>query len=630
METEKQLLYLYRQQTESERLYAQTVEKNNRGFNGVDAGFCSSVAEWILSGKPMTLKQKAAVEKILPKYKHQLENGEWQNEFVPETAQPTMKEAKTDVLIDVLDIDPSDGTLIFIPATYPSKQIRLLSPFFWTGKMWKQPHPRVDTSLVNQICTMFPHTVVTDGVRSALVQKQTELSTEVLEHPTLFPFQKEAIQFMVEHKKVILALAPGLGKTACAIFAAKEAKAQRILVISPLSLMYTWKNEVLKWINEDVKIVYQQNCPVTLSHKWTVVNYDTIRMHLPSFLNKKWDCVIVDESILIKNRKAQRTQKIKHLVTSCKPEYVWLLSGAPTSRLYDDLWSQLNCLSPARFSSYWRFAKEYCYVEENQWGWQIVANRSDAAERLQKDLVDIFFARTQDQVLDLPDWIFEDYHVRMEEEQDKIYADMEEKFVAELEDGSKLLAPNVLSQLIRLIQLSSNPVLIGGKDESAKWNAVEEILEFEELPAIVWTSFIKTAELLKKRLEKQFRVEMLTGETSSQARQEIVDKFQRGDLDVLIAHPGVGKFGFTLTAARTAVYLERTYNGDDYYQSLHRIRRIGTAKSPHVIHLISDRMNGAATVDGVINRILKDRRDNVLKLTQGELKTMFEEVKNES
>jgi len=619
MDTVKKLLYLYRMQTEEERMVAQTIQRNGRGFNGTDAQFCSSLAERVLNGAALSAKQLQVLEKILPKYSHQFEDGEWKNEPVPSAVRAeSEKSDKT----DVLDVDPASGGLVFYPVTYPSKQIRLIAPFYWTGKCWMQSRPNVSGALVKDIRKMFPATVLTERLQEVLKPKEIQLSERVV-NSSLYDFQKEAVSFIVVHKKALLGLAPGLGKTACAIYGAGEVGAKKILVISPLSLMYNWENEIRKWVNEETNIVYKQDCAPT-DRRWTVTNYDTMRLHLESFFATKWDCVILDETILIKNRKALRTKATKNLLQAIKPRYVWLLSGAPVSRMYDDLWAQLNILDPGRFSGYWRFTQKYCYVQQNQWGWQILGNLPDAAERLKADLSDIYFARTQEQVLDLPDWIFDDLHVRMDKQQDTVYGQMEDRFVAELADGQMLLAPNVLAQMTRLVQLASNPLLVGGKNVSAKWTALEELLEYEELPAIVWTSFIETAEMLKERLKFRFRVGALTGDTKSEERQATVDKFQKGEIDILIAHPGVGKFGFTLTAARTAVYLERNYNGDDYYQSLHRIRRIGTTERPHVIHLLSDRMDGSGTVDAVIGKILKSRKENVLKLSQGELKAMFE------
>jgi SNF2 family DNA or RNA helicase len=202
---------------------------------------------------------------------------------------------------------------------------------------------------------------------------------------------------------------------------------------------------------------------------------------------------------------------------------------------------------------------------------------------------------------------------------------MEEEFLAQLPESDEVvIAPNILAQLTRLIQLASNPLILRGADVGAKWDAVEELLEFETLPAIVWTSYIITAECMEQRLRKKYRVACLTGQTNETMRQIAVDKLQNGELDVLIAHPGVGKFGLTLTAARTAIYLERSYNGDDYFQSLHRIRRIGTKFSPHVLHLISCGPKGQTTVDHVIDRVLRFRKDSAIKLTSGLLRNSWQ------
>ncbi|KKM59963.1 hypothetical protein LCGC14_1546570, partial [marine sediment metagenome] len=74
----------------------------------------------------------------------------------------------------------------------------------------------------------------------------------------------------------------------------------------------------------------------------------------------------------------------------------------------------------------------------------------------------------------------------------------------------------------------------------------------------------------------------------------------------------------------TAIYVERSYNGDDYYQSLHRVRRFGTTHSPHVIILLSidtkdkDGVSSTnPTIDHVIHKVLGFKRDNSIQITTG-------------
>ena len=143
-------------------------------------------------------------------------------------------------------------------------------------------------------------------------------------------------------------------------------------------------------------------------------------------------------------------------------------------------------------------------------------------------------------------------------------------------------------------------------------------------PVILWTNFLLTAQHLAEKLKKKYSVGVLTGDTPAAIRQDIVEQFQANNLEILIAHPAVGKFGYTLTAGRTAIYVERSYNGDDYYQSLHRVKRIGTVESPYIIHLLSSKPgSNAPTVDRVIHQVLKSRKDNSIALTSGEIKSLF-------
>lgn len=74
---ERALLNLHRLQTDSERYAQATLEHNGVGFNGVDAPFLSSLAEWIKAsrkrqGTRLTPAQLARAQRALVKYSGQL------------------------------------------------------------------------------------------------------------------------------------------------------------------------------------------------------------------------------------------------------------------------------------------------------------------------------------------------------------------------------------------------------------------------------------------------------------------------------------------------------------------------------------------------------------------------------
>ena len=629
------LIFLYNRQTEDEKAQGTTVHDNNMGFNAVDAPFLTSVAEQIVYGRrEVSVKQFDIVVRTIQKYQKQ-----WIYEDISAISLPITCELYEATQVDsdgLLSVGEKNGkkVLQFKPNTFPTKQIKEAGRFSWSDeRCWIGV---LSPEVIRKVVNIFPMA----EKHESIIEWETnlDLAPEIdldLANSDLFAFQKEATGFIKQAGRALLGLAPGLGKSPVSIYAAKGLGG-KTLIVCPLSLVRNWQKEIKKWVDEDAQIWHGR---LGYSSEWVITNYESIlsqwidydiqesRNKNGKMVKKKvnWECLvdhdfknlIIDESIMIKNRKAQRTKAVGAIAATF--DRVWLLSGAPTSKYYNDLWSQLNILDPDRFSAYWRFTQDYCHVEKTHWGWQITANLPDADRMIKQDLRDIFFSRTQDQVLDLPPWVFDDYDIDMSAGQYKMYRQMEEEFKAELPDGDVLIAPNLLSQMTRLIQFASNPVLVGGLDQSNKWNAIREILEFERLPAIVWTEYVKTVDKMMNVLSrKKYRLSALTGKTPTDRRQYIVDQFQGGDLDVIIAHPGVGKFGFNLPAARTAIYLERSYNGDDYYQSLHRVRRIGTTESPHVIHLRSTRPdNGGATIDHVIHAVLDYKTQSTIKLTSG-------------
>jgi SWI/SNF-related matrix-associated actin-dependent regulator 1 of chromatin subfamily A len=71
-------------------------------------------------------------------------------------------------------------------------------------------------------------------------------------------------------------------------------------------------------------------------------------------------------------------------------------------------------------------------------------------------------------------------------------------------------------------------------------------------------------------------------------RSESVKNFQSSDDNkIIIAIPAAGGVGLTLTRASTAIYLDRSWNGEHWLQSIDRIHRIGQMASVNIISLVA-------------------------------------------
>lgn len=465
----------------------------------------------------------------------------------------------------------------------------------------------------------------------------TVTAIPVIPNLPLFDFQRDAVGFLMDRPRSMLSLSPGLGKTISSITAAEQLypDIKRILVVAPLSLLYMWKSEIEKWGSSlmNHKIIIHHGKKNTLDVTavkgqtvWIITNPETAIRSVPTLAAKKFDLLILDESILYKSRDSKRTKGIKNLAKGIKR--VWELTGAPANRMIDDIWSQFNILNPKAYSSYWRFAQEYCMVNPTTWGNQVIANKRDAEQKIKERFRDVYFARSQSEVLDIPEWIFEEIDIAMTPKQEKAYHEMSNqlKTILTNEDGGQTVVTvtNHLAKVVRLIQLSSNPMLLDGSNESGKWAALPELMDIYPGPWLIWTSFTRTAYYLAEYLSltKNERVDMIIGDTPMEDRNTMIERFQKGETKILILNMQTGSFGHTLTAARTAFYPERNYDSN-YFQSLHRFRRIGTTQSPNVVHLRSVYQDGSPTIDHLVHSLLDYRVGMIKDLTTGMLRDIL-------
>lgn len=485
----------------------------------------------------------------------------------------------------------------------------------------------------------------------------SELQERAESHPRwndLYPFQKEAVEYVVcnPHNGAILGLSPGLGKTPVSVVAMDVIEAYRVLIGAPLTLAKNWGKEIDRWTS------FQRSWSrATAEHKdptteLTITNFETLFFIIlrdedkntynelddpwvrnpravkqwieegpqkknpktgrkewvrerivqarPSYASQDWDLLVVDESVLLKNRKAVKTGVIAQLAKYS--HNVWLESGSPTAKFRDDLYRSLNIIVPKSFSSYWRFADFFCVVDRGQWGWSIKGDRPD--HNPQVYLKDVFFVRNQKDVLpDLPDYIFEPIEIDLNADQEKAFNQMVDEWIValeaedevEVEEGDEdLSASSRLAQQTRLLQITSNLCNLekgAGKPmphSSAKEDLLVDLIRQGEIefPLLAWTWFKPTTESIDARLEKEFRdlrVTYVHGSLTAEQKDLGIEMYKDGKVDVLILQMGVGKFGHTLTDTRTVFYHDRPFESDAYLQSLRRVKRIGLKHRPRLV-----------------------------------------------
>lgn len=476
----------------------------------------------------------------------------------------------------------------------------------------------------SQAAWKLPATVANALAVSRIEDGAPDLSAALMpswrpvEHDRLYDYQRDAAgKLLAAPHGQIVVLSPGLGKTAVSVVAADRLVPEReqVVVVCPAPLTRTWTREIALWgeVPGDTYIMEGRvDYDYALRARWIVVSWDKAVRERELFTpqaSRKWPLWVLDESVLVKSRRSQRFKHLAKLRSGV--DRVWLLSGSPTTRHADDLWTQLSLVYPRAFRSYWRFAERYCYVEETPWAKVVTGTRPDRdAMAEHPDLVTVV---NQEDVLDLPEYLFETVDVTLTPAQRREYDSMARDFIAELR-GEQVIAENELAKLQQLQRITS------WWETSAKHDALIELLPGYEGPHLVWTHWRDGARALWERLIAEgYAAAWVSGSDSARNRDQTIEDYKKGLVDVLVMSMGVGKFGHTLTNSRTVWYVDKTWSADDYFQSLHRVRRIGLGHSPVVVSLIA-----AGTVDQLVQDNLEGKMGSISRLTQSDLRMLLQ------
>ena len=344
--------------------------------------------------------------------------------------------------------------------------------------------------------------------------------------------------------------------------------------------------------------------------------------------------VIVDESTTIKTHSAKRTKNALKLAHASK--YRRILTGSPITKDPMDLFAQCAFLSPLAlgFKSYYSFRSRYAVlVKQHKRGGghfpMVVGFRN--LEELGKKLERFSSRVLKKDCLDLPEKIYLRREVSLTPEQKRIYTQMKEMALAKIRDGILTTTNNILTQIMRLQQITCGFVQPDeGAIEEVKNNRMQElfdILEETSGKVIIWASFTYDIHRIHRELSMKYgsqSVAMYYGGTPQDERQKIVEDFQdeEGPLQYFVGQPATAGFGITLTAAQTVVYYSNTYDLEKRVQSEDRAHRIGQKSSVTYIDIVSP-----GTVDEKILEALTNKDKTASKVLGEEFKTWISDPK---
>lgn len=415
-----------------------------------------------------------------------------------------------------------------------------------------------------------------------------------------YPYQQYCAARIVADAAVGLFLDMGLGKTVITLDAINTLRydrwaVQRVLIIAPKKVAEgTWTKEAQKWehlrhlrisavLGSQQKRLRALATPADIY----VINRDNVAWLVDYFKNAwPFDMVVLDESSSFKNSQSKRFKALK-LVRSRINRLVEL-TGTPASNGLIDLWAQIFLLDGgARLGRTLGQYRERFFDPDKRSRTQIFSYtpKDGSMEYIRQAIGDICVSMKAEDYLNLPDRMFDDVPVVLDDKARKAYRQLERDLLLELDEG-QITAASAGVLTGKLLQLCNGAVYDSEKRPLAIHNCkVEAFLEvLEQLNGqhcLVFYNFQHDRDRLLAALEPLgLRVRVYQSAADE-------DAWNAGEVDVLLAHPASCAYGLNLqNGGHHIVWFGLTWSLEQYEQANKRLHRQGQRHPVIVHHLV--------------------------------------------
>jgi SNF2 family DNA or RNA helicase len=399
---------------------------------------------------------------------------------------------------------------------------------------------------------------------------------------TPYKHQLEMVQFFVSNRRGFGLCGMRSGKTLSALWAydylRKKGKVRKMLVVSPLSsLDITWGDTIfmdmyhLKYAVLHGEAKRRLKLFADPSIDIFIINLDGFAIISAELKKRKdIDVLCIDESSHYKAADTDRFRIMNNTVQAWNPEFLWMLSGAPTPNAPTDAWPQAKIMGTSNGYSYTRF-KDATMQKISMYKW---IPRIGCEHTVHEVLSPAIRFETRE-CIDLPDMGYVTRQAELSPQQKKNYQQMLKTFSTEVDQGV-VSAVNEADKQNRLLQIICG-FIYGAQGGTAHIEAgprlkvLDECILESEAKVIVFVPYVELISILKPHLEKSWTVAVVDGSTSKGKRDQIFRDFQeQADPHILLAHPRTMSHSLTLTAASSIVWYAPYPSNETYTQANER------------------------------------------------------------
>lgn len=429
-------------------------------------------------------------------------------------------------------------------------------------------------------------------------------------------YQQYAINFITHNPITAVLLDMGMGKTAITLMAIDYLMYEyfeivKVLVICPLRVTRTWRDEVNKWeqlsgyrLSIVTGTVAQRKKALAADADIYIIN----RENVPWLVDKSgvpfdFDMVVIDELSSFKNHQTARHKALMKVRPKIKR--IVGLTGTPASQGLMDLFAEFKVLDfgerLGRFIGQFRLN----YFRPDKVNGNIVYSYKllpGAEEKFYEKIQDITISMKAVDFLDMPELINTEYPVYLDESEQEKYEGLKKDLILSTPEH-EVTAANAASLVNKLSQMANGAVYTDDEDiiifHDKKLDALEDIIESangKPLLVAYWFKhdYTRIVERLNKIGVKYMKIDS----------DESITKWNSREIPVALIHPASAGHGLNLQqGGNTMVWFGITWSLELYQQCVCRLYRQGqTEGTVTIIHLITQ-----GTVDEKIVKALSEK-----------------------
>lgn len=431
-------------------------------------------------------------------------------------------------------------------------------------------------------------------------------------------YQQYAIDFIIKNPIAAILLDMSMGKTAICLMAIQHLmyesfEVNKVLVICPLRVTLTWRDEIHKWTQLNgltysiVKgTATQRKKALQADADIYIINRENVSWLInTSGVPFDFDMVVVDELSSFKNHQTARHKALMKVRPYIKR--IVGLTGTPVSGGLMDLFAEFKLLDMGERLG--RFIGQYRlnYFKPDRVNGPIVYSYKllpGAEEKIYDKISDITISMKAVDYLDMPELITTEYPVYLDEDEMAKYEELKKDLILSTPEH-EVTAANAASLSNKLSQMANGAVYTDDRDiitfHSKKLDALEDLIESANgKPLLVAYWFKHDYSRIVERLEK-IGVKYMKIDTD-----ESIRKWNNKEIPVALIHPASAAHGLNLQqGGNTMVWLGLSWSHELYSQACCRLYRQGQSEGTvSIIHLVTK-----GTIDERIMKALSQKEN---------------------